>query len=103
MALEPKPPVLWIRGQDDQIVSDASLFEFGTLGQLGAVPGWPGPEVYPPQPMVAQTRQVLERYAANGGRCREVALEDCGHTPYLEKPEAFNAAFHPHLEGSRPS
>jgi pimeloyl-ACP methyl ester carboxylesterase len=80
-----KPPVLWVRGANDQIVSDSSLFEFGTLGKLGAVPGWPGEEVYPPQPMVGQTRAVLEQYAANGGAYREVVLDDCGHSPYVEK------------------
>jgi pimeloyl-ACP methyl ester carboxylesterase len=36
-----KVPVLWVRGSDDQIVGDNSLFDFGTLGALGAVPGWP--------------------------------------------------------------
>src|SRR6266699_4051534 len=72
-----KPPVLWIRGADDQIVSDTSLFDFGFLGQLGAVPGWPGAEVYPPQPMVTQVRTVLNNYQANGGHYREVVLPDC--------------------------
>jgi pimeloyl-ACP methyl ester carboxylesterase len=86
-----KPPILWVRGAHDQIVSDSSLFEFGTLGKLGAVPGWPGEEVYPPQPMVGQTRAVLEQYTANGGAYREVLLDECGHTPYLEKPSAFLA------------
>lgn len=94
-----KPPVLWVHGADDQIVSDTSLFELGFLGKLGAVPGWPGDEVYPPQPMVSQVRRVLERYAAGGGSFRELKLEECGHSPYIEKPEAFNAAFHAHLSG----
>jgi len=87
--ISPKPPVLWIRGADDQIVSDTSLFDFGFLGQLGAVPGWPGAEVYPAQPMVTQTREVLEAYRANGGRFVEEVLADCGHSPLIEKPEAF--------------
>ncbi|WP_129626255.1 alpha/beta hydrolase [Candidatus Oscillochloris fontis] len=89
-----KPPILWVRGADDQIVSDASLFEIGTLGQLGVVPGWPGEAAFPPQPMLSQTRRVLERYAAAGGTFRELVLAECGHTPYLEHPEAFNRAFH---------
>ncbi len=95
----PKPPVLWVRGIDDQIVSDTSLFEIGTLGKLGVIPGWPGAEIYPPQPMVSQIRRVLERYAAAGGHYTEVALPDCAHTPYLEKPGEFNAAFHALLKG----
>jgi len=94
LAASPKPPVLWVRGDSDQIVSDMSLFEFGTLGKLGAVPGWPGDDVYPPQPMVSQIRAVLEQYAANGGSFTEVILAECGHTPYIEKPAEFNAAFH---------
>ena len=86
-----KPPILWIRGANDQIVSESSLFEFGTLGKLGAVPGWPGEEVYPPQPMVGQTRAVLEQYAVNGGDYREAVLDGCGHSPYVEKPGDFMA------------
>ncbi len=90
----PKPPILWVRGANDQIVSDMSLFEIGTLGKLGAIPNWPGDEIYPPQPMIGQTRRVLESYANAGGRFTELVLDGCGHTPYLEKPEEFNAAFH---------
>ena len=84
--LDPKPPVTWLHGEVDQIVSDASLFDLATLGSLGAVPGWPGAEVLPSQPMVAQMRAVLERYAANGGATREVALEGIGHGIPLEVP-----------------
>jgi pimeloyl-ACP methyl ester carboxylesterase len=81
-----KPPVLWIHGVDDQIVSDTSLLEFGYLGQLGFVPGWPGEELYPPQPMKTQVRTVLDAYRANGGFYQEAALTDCGHSPHIEKP-----------------
>jgi pimeloyl-ACP methyl ester carboxylesterase len=95
--INPKPPVLWIRGADDQIVSDTSLFDMGTLGALGVIPGYPGAEVYPSQPMVSQSRAVLEAYQAHGGSFTEIVFEDCGHTPYIEKPEAFNAAFHRHI------
>lgn len=87
--IEPKPPVLWVRGSDDAIVSDTSFLDFGYLGQLEMVPGWPGPEVYPPQPMVAQTRAVLDAYAAGGGTYREEVVPDCGHSPQVEKPEEF--------------
>jgi pimeloyl-ACP methyl ester carboxylesterase len=30
---------------------------------------------------------------ANGGRYKEVIVEDCGHSPHIEKPEVFNTAF----------
>jgi pimeloyl-ACP methyl ester carboxylesterase len=83
------PDVLWIRGSDDQIVSNTSLLDFGFLGQLEAVPGWPGTEIYPPQPMVSQIRAVLDEYAAQGGGYREEVIPDCGHTPHVEKPEVF--------------
>jgi pimeloyl-ACP methyl ester carboxylesterase len=74
------------------IVSDNSFFDLGTLGKLGYVPGWPGEDVYPPQPMVGQTRQLLEQYKAQGGSFEEVVIMDTGHTPYVEKPEEFMAA-----------
>jgi pimeloyl-ACP methyl ester carboxylesterase len=96
--LDNKPPILWVRGDSDLIVSDNSMFDFGALGKMGFVPGWPGEEVYPPQPMVSQMRDVLERYAANGGRYQEVVIPDAGHSGHIEKPETFNAALHAFLE-----
>jgi pimeloyl-ACP methyl ester carboxylesterase len=86
-------PVLWIRGDADLIVSDQSFFDFGTLGQMGLIPNYPGVEVYPPQPMVSQTRYVLEQFAAKGGVFSEVVMSDCGHTPFIEAPEAFQSHF----------
>jgi pimeloyl-ACP methyl ester carboxylesterase len=99
VAATPKPRVLWVWGADDQIVSDTSLSEIGYLGKLGFVPGWPGDEVYPPQPMIAQTRAVLDRYRAAGGEYREVRFEDTGHTPYLEQPGRFMQEFLEQLGG----
>lgn len=87
-----KPPLLWVHGAGDAIVSDASLFDLNHLGALGAIPGWPGADVAPAQPMVSQTRAVLERYRANGGAVRELEFADCGHSPHLERPEEFVAA-----------
>ncbi len=87
-----QPAVLWIRGDSDQIVSDTSLVDLGHLGALGAVPGWPGRDVYPPQPMVGQMRAVLDRYQAAGGRYTEHVLDGCGHSPHLERPGDFRAA-----------
>lgn len=93
IAAQPKPPVLWVRGDSDMIVSDNSFFDLGTLGKLGYVPGWPGEDVYPPQPMVGQTRHVLDLYVAQGGVYQEVVMADTGHTPFIEKPAEFMAAF----------
>jgi pimeloyl-ACP methyl ester carboxylesterase len=86
---DPKPPVLWIRGEDDVIVSDTSVFDLAHLGSIGAVPGWDGT---PAQPMVAQTRHVLDRYAAEGGTVREVVVPGAGHAVHLERPEEFCSA-----------
>ncbi|QLK27204.1 alpha/beta hydrolase [Natrinema zhouii] len=84
-----KPPVLWIRGDSDQIVSNASLFDLGTLGRMGELPEWPGEDVFPPQPMVDQTRAVLETYADRGGEFEEVVFGNTGHTPHVEVPGDF--------------
>lgn len=85
--INPKPDILWFRGDSDQVVSDTSLFDLAFLGQLGAVPGWPGAEVAPPQPQVGQMRAVLDKYQANGGKYHEEVLADCGHSPHLEKAD----------------
>lgn len=89
-----KPPVLYIYGADDQIVSDTSFFDFGTLGAFGVVPGWPGADVAPSQPMISQNKAVLSNYEQNGGKVTIIELADCGHTPFIEKPNEFNEAFH---------
>ncbi len=96
--IEPQPKVLWVRGADDQIVSDTSFFDFGFLGQLGFVPGWPGNDAYPPQPMVSQLRFVLDSYQDRGGAYTEVIVADCGHAPHIEKPQEFQQALLPFLQ-----
>jgi len=95
--IQPKPPILWLRGADDLVVSNSAMWDIATLGALGFVPGWPGPAECPPQPMLDQIRAVLDLYKAKGGYYREVVIPDCGHTPFIEKPEEFNAAFHEFL------
>jgi pimeloyl-ACP methyl ester carboxylesterase len=96
-AAQPKPPILWIRGSHDAIVSDASMSDIGTLGKLGFVPGWPGDSVFPSQPMLGQTRAMLQKYAAQGGRFAEHVIQDTGHGPHIEKPAEFNALLHAFL------
>jgi pimeloyl-ACP methyl ester carboxylesterase len=78
-----KPPVFWIRGEADKIVSDHSLFDVAAHGTAD----------FPPQPMIAQTREVLRRYASNGGRVEEVSMSDTGHSPFLERPAEFLERF----------
>lgn len=96
--VEPGPPVLWVRGDSDAIVSDTSVLDFGTLGRMNAVPGWPDEEIVPPQPMVSQIRAVLDAYEAHGGTYREEVIPDCGHTPHVEKPEEFRRLLFDFLE-----
>jgi pimeloyl-ACP methyl ester carboxylesterase len=92
-----KPPVLWIRGEEDLVVGDAAMADPGALGGMGLIPGYPGADVYPPQPMLGQIRTMLERYAAAGGTYTERVVADCGHVPFIEKPGEFNEMFHGHI------
>lgn len=95
-----KPDILWIRGAHDAIVGDESFFDLNTLGKHGIVPGWPGEDAAPPQPMIAQTRAVLEAYAANGGAFEEVVFEGAGHSPHIEDPERFRELLLAHVDAS---
>ncbi|WP_166355621.1 alpha/beta fold hydrolase [Phytoactinopolyspora limicola] len=99
--IDPKPPVVWIRGASDVIVSDTSLFDLAYLGSIGAVEGWPGADVAPPQPMVAQTRHGLELYSAGGGAFTETVIDDAGHSPHIERPKEFMAALVAGLDAGR--
>jgi len=96
--ISPKPPVIWFRGAKDMIVSDTSYSDVGFLGQLAVIPGWPGLEIYPPQPMVTQTRTVFTSYAEKGGSFREVVFEESGHSPQIEEPERFLSEYADFLE-----
>lgn len=95
--LADKPAILWVHGEADAIVGDATMFDLNQLGKLGVVPGWPGDDVAPAQPMVSQTRAVLETYRANGGSTTELALPGVGHSAHLEAPEEFRRALLDHV------
>ena len=97
-AAEPKTSVLWIHGSHDLAVSDNAASDPATVGAMGLLPGYPGPEIYPPQPMLKQIRAVLEKFAATGGTYQEVVIEEAGHIPYIEKPDEFNKHFHKHIQ-----
>ena len=83
-----KPPILWIRGEQDLMVSDTSACDLAFLGKAGLVPGYPGEEVCPPQPMLSQTRFVLDRYSANGGSYHEAVIPG-GHGCMLDHEDEF--------------
>jgi hypothetical protein len=90
--IEPKPPLTWIHGANDLIVSDTSFFDLNYLGELGVIPGWPGAEVAPAQPMITQTRRVFEAYAAAGGTFQELVWRTAGTRRTWNIPEAFRDA-----------
>lgn len=96
--IQPKPRILWIRGSDDLVISDSRSADPANLGLKGLSSGYPGQEIYPAQAHISQTRYVLEQYQASGGSYSELVLTDVGHSPYIEKPDEFNAAFHKFLE-----
>jgi pimeloyl-ACP methyl ester carboxylesterase len=93
VGLEPKPPVLWTHGTADIVVADGSAWEMGTLGKLGVIPGWPGVDVFPPQLMVAQIRNVLERYRGAGGYVRTEMFEGSGHGPQFDAADRWSKVF----------
>lgn len=91
--LPDRPPVLWTHGDQDVVVADGSALELGTLGAAGVVPGWPGADVYPPQPMVTQIRDVLERHRAAGARVEIETFAGSGHGPHLDAAEHWSSTF----------
>jgi pimeloyl-ACP methyl ester carboxylesterase len=91
--VDPKPPVLWTHGTADIVVADGSAWEMGTLGKMGVVPGWPGDEAFPPQQMVTQIRNVLERYRDNGGHVQFEMFEGSGHGPLFDAAERWSEIF----------
>lgn len=91
--IDPKPPVLWTHGTADIVIADGSAWEMGSLGKMGAVPGWPGEDVFPPQPMVTQISNVFERYRDAGGRVQIEMLEGSGHGPVFDAAERWSKLF----------
>lgn len=88
-----KPSIMWHRGSADLVVADGSGWDIAALGLAGIVPDYPGEEAYPVQPMIAQTRDVLDAYTAAGGAYEEVVYDGGGHGPHIDHAEAFNANF----------
>lgn len=90
--LKSKPPILWIQGGKDQLISDRSILDASYLGQLGVLPGWPGAGECPLEPMIEQWKEFLNAYEGLGGAVSRLWLANCGHSPHLEEPEAVHAA-----------
>jgi pimeloyl-ACP methyl ester carboxylesterase len=100
--IRPQPPILWVRGAEDRMISNAALLDIAALGAWGLIPGWPGAEECPPQPMLDQIRYVLDLYLENGGTYAEHVIAGSGHSPSLEKPAEFNAWLHAFLLADGP-
>ena len=97
LASEPKVHALWSYGADDLAVSNSAGSDPGTWGPTGRLPGFPGSEAYPPQPMMDQIRKMLDDYDMAGGSYIEDVIEDSGHVPFITHPDEFNRVFHQHL------
>ena len=95
--ITPKPPILWVHGSADIVVADGSAWEMGTLGKMGIIPGWPGDAVFPPQLMVTQIRNVLQRYADQGGSVQMEMFEGSGHGPVFDAAQRFSDTFFRHI------
>jgi pimeloyl-ACP methyl ester carboxylesterase len=56
--LDVKPPITWLRGGQDQVIGDASMFDLAHLGKLGVIRGGP-----------ATTCSRRSRWTSRSGRC----------------------------------
>lgn len=92
-----KPDILWFRGDSDLIVSDTSFSDLAYLGKLGILPNYPGEDKLPVQPMVSQTRYVLNKYKENGGNYYEFLIKDTAHSCHIEKEDEFVKILKEHL------
>ncbi|NMI02015.1 alpha/beta fold hydrolase [Pseudonocardia acidicola] len=91
--LEEKPPIMWTHGDADVVVADGSAWDLGTLGAAGEVPGWPGADAFPAQPMVSQIGDVLGRYVEAGGSVRTEIFAGSGHGPIFDARDRWLAVF----------
>lgn len=83
----------WIHGRQDPIVSNASYADAGYLGKMGVIPNWPGEDLYPPQPMIDQIREMFNFKKLQGYPVEEVELNECGHFPFLESESFWDYVF----------
>lgn len=86
-----KPPILWIHGLKDRIISNSAQTDPAVLGSIGRLPEYPGEEVYPPQPQVDQIQVILNEYSSKGGRVATHFFEECGHAPHIESLNEFTS------------
>ena len=92
-----KPDLLWVYGVDDAVICNTSPSDAGTQGKLGLRSGWPGDEVFPPQPLLQQVKYALDQYEQHGGVVERLVMADVGHSPFLERSGEFQQALAHHL------
>ena len=95
-AINPKPACCGCAATTTRSSATIAV-RLGTLGMLGAIPGWPGDGDLP---AAADGRPDARCAGAvqDGGRAiHRNRLRGCGHTPYIEKPDGIQPAFHAHL------
>ncbi|MFT7519745.1 MAG: pimeloyl-ACP methyl ester carboxylesterase, partial [Kiritimatiellia bacterium] len=97
--MEHKPPLLWLRGEQDPVISDAGEEDLAVVAAAGGDRGWPGPELCPPQPMIAQMAYFLDAYSQAGGQTASHVLPGA-HLPWLSHPDAFARIWHTWIMGS---
>ncbi len=83
-----------------QLFRTGSFTDPGYQGERGQRPGWPGEEVFPPQPLLTEVKYALDQYERTGGKVRRLVLDGVGHTPYLEKPDEVQRAIAEHLKSA---
>jgi len=83
---ESRPPLLWIHGDDDKLVSNQSASDSGSQGKLGLIPDWPGDSIFPPQPMFNQIKHFVEDYH-HKNNTKTILLNGIGHCPQVEDPK----------------
>ncbi len=86
-----KVPILWIHGSDDMLVSNSSVSEPHWAGKNGRPAGWPGSEIYPPQPMSDQIERLLEIKTDQGFYVRKHVIKGAGHSPHLKSAESVSS------------
>ena len=96
--LDPKPPILWTYGTEDVVISDSSAWDVGMLGQAGHVPGWPGEDAHPPQPMVVPDRGRCSSATATSASSRSRARATSRRST---RPSAGARVFFGFLDGRR--
>ena len=98
-AMEPRPPVLWVRGADDVIVSDTSLYDLGLPGiHRGRARLAGGRTCGRRSRWSRRPEACLTATPHQAAITTETVIEDSGHGPHLDQPERFMAALVQHLE-----